>query len=384
MRGFKRMLKGESGQVLPLALVLLVIGTFLVVPIISLMTTNLQATKNIDQSSMELYAADAGVENMIWTVTRDVGLLPAEDASITRNLTDQELNGMSSVTTTMTNTGNRMYRINSIATMPDGHRTEVEAFLNCLNFTNLLEGAITSNGSVTIQNGTVVGNVFYSTTQKVTNSEILVDGVPTDPVQETQTNWPSWDDLAPLYWSQVQDYPFALHSILAENYPSLGPIYVDGDLSIDCRTANTVLTVGGCIYVEGDLNFNQSGSNNYTLNMNNGTLFVHGAINMPAQRIDIIGSGCIIANGNILFQPGTSAGSPDDYVLVMSLAGKSTMQPSANFYGSVVGSSEVTLKPGGYLEYTDPYSHDLNFPGLTIGAEVPFSGEGTVVSYIIK
>ncbi len=376
------MLRGESGQILPAALVMLVLGTFLVIPVISLMTTNLSNTRLIDQASLELYAADAGVENMIWNVKQDVGILPAEGDTIAKNIQDQSLNGMSTITTTMTNMGSRMYRINSVATRPGGHNSEVEAYINCLNFANLLEGAITSNGDITVQNAEVHGAVFYADDPHISPTATL----DTPPVKVTQTNWPTWEDLQPLYWSQVEDNHFAFNQINAEDYPTLGPIHVDGtgNLSIDCNTIGAMITINQTIYVPGNLAFNQSGSKNYILNLNNGTLFVGGTISMPAQRIDIIGSGCIIANGDIQFQPGTSAGSPDDYILVMSLSGKTTMQPGGNFYGSLVGSSEVDLKPGGYLEYTDPDNHDLNFPGLQIGGEVPFSGEGTIVSYIIK
>jgi len=337
----------------------------------------------VNQANQEVYAADAGVENMIWNVTKDVGTLPAEGNTITKDIPDQTINGMGTVTTTLTNVGGRMYRINSIATRPDGHGTEVEAFINCLNFDNLLKGAITSNGNIEIRNATVDGNVFYSTTATINNSTLI----PPVPQQETQTNWPTWDDLQPLYWSQVKDYPFSSNSILAENYPGgLGPLHVEGtgDLNIGCNTTGTTLTLTGCIYVPGNLTFTQSGSKTYVLNMNNQTLFVGGDINMPSKCIDIIGSGCIIARHNILFQPGTEAGSPSDYVLVLSLEGNTTMQPSGNFYGSLVGSSTVELQPGGYIKYTDPYSHDLNFPGLQIGGQVPFSSEGRIVSYIIK
>jgi hypothetical protein len=387
MRVLKGMFKSESGQVLPIALVLLVLGAFLVIPVISLMTTNLNANRQVDQANLETYAADAGVENIIWEMAQDPGLLPAEGETNqkTVNIDEQTMNGMSTVTTTITNVGHRFYRVNSIATHPDGHNTEIEAYINCLNFANLLKGAITSNGGVEIRNAVVDGMVFYNTTETINNSELIPAA--NNPQQATQTNWPTWDDLQPLYWSQVENEPpFNQNSIQAENYPNLGPICVagNGNLTIDCNTAGAKVTVNKTIYVPGDLTFNQSGSKNYILDMNDGTLFVGGNISMPSHRIDIIGSGCIIARHDILFQPGTEAGSPDDYVLVLSLEGTTTMQPSGNFYGSLVGSSTVELQPGGYLEYTDPFEHDLNFPGLTIGGEVPFSGEGTVVSYTIK
>ncbi len=238
MNGLRRMLRGESGQILPAALVMLVLGTFLVIPVISLMTTNLSNTRLIDQASLELYAADAGVENMIWNVKQDVGILPAEGDTIAKNIQDQSLNGMSTITTTMTNMGSRMYRINSVATRPGGHNSEVEAYINCLNFANLLEGAITSNGDITVQNAEVHGAVFYADDPHISPTATL----DTPPVKVTQTNWPTWEDLQPLYWSQVEDNHFAFNQINAEDYPTLGPIHVDGtgNLSIDCNTIGAI------------------------------------------------------------------------------------------------------------------------------------------------
>lgn len=390
MNLLKGILKTEAGQALPMALILLLLGGFLVVPSLVLMTTSLTANRQIDRANLELYAADAGVENVLWNIQNDPGMLPAQGNTLTLNLQDQAINGMSSVVTTIENLGNHIYRINSTATSAGGH-TEVVTSISCLNFSNLLEGAITSNGDVTIRNSTITGKVYYADDKSITGSTL----VPPDPIQETQTNWPTWDDLSPLYLSQVAGHDYTSPNPLYINempVRELGPTYLDGSLTVDnTGTAGLTLTLTGTIYVTENLIFAQA--KNYTINLNGHTMFVYGtpdtkdptknkyAIDFPSNSITLMGSGCIIADGNINFQPGMSA-SPTDFVLVMSLAGKTTMSPTGNFYGSLVGEAAVELQ-NGYLEWNDPSDNGLNFPGTNTGIEGA-SGEAKVLTYTIQ
>ncbi len=299
---------------------------------------------------------------------------------------DQTMNGMSSVITTITNVGSRNYRLNSVATRPGGHNSEVETYINCLNFVNLLEGAITSLNDVELHNTNVTGQIYYGDDYQATGSDIIPTA--NNPLQREITNWPTWDDLSPLYLADVQGHEVTYSSwYLNQHTPcEIGPIYKDGSLTIDCNTSGLTLKLMGTLYVTGNLSFAQS--KNYTIDLNGQTMFVHGtgtgdAISMASNSITLKGSGCIIADGNIQFKPGMDAGNEDEYVLVMSLTGKTYMQPNGTFYGSLVGDSEVEIQ-NGTLTWTDPTNHDLNFPGNEIGATVPVDGAGTVVSYIIK
>jgi hypothetical protein len=76
MKLLKRIIKKESGQVLPMALVLLVLGGLLVVPTLALMTTNLRANRTVDEANLRLYAADAGVQYAFNKFTHDVDFNP--------------------------------------------------------------------------------------------------------------------------------------------------------------------------------------------------------------------------------------------------------------------------------------------------------------------
>jgi cytoskeletal protein CcmA (bactofilin family) len=62
----KRITGDESGKVLILALILLVVGGLILTPLLGLMTTGLVAGQVYEKKMDELYAADAGVEYGIW------------------------------------------------------------------------------------------------------------------------------------------------------------------------------------------------------------------------------------------------------------------------------------------------------------------------------
>jgi len=62
----KRITGDESGKVLMLALVLLVVGGLILTPLLGLMSTGLVAGQVYEKKMDELYAADAGVEYGIW------------------------------------------------------------------------------------------------------------------------------------------------------------------------------------------------------------------------------------------------------------------------------------------------------------------------------
>lgn len=65
MRLLKEILQREAGQALPMALILLLMGGFFVVPCLALMSTSLNANRMVDQTTLGLYAADSGVEDAL-------------------------------------------------------------------------------------------------------------------------------------------------------------------------------------------------------------------------------------------------------------------------------------------------------------------------------
>ncbi len=160
MKLLKRILKSEAGQALPIALILLVLGVSLVVPTLSLTTTNLKASQVVDNANLELYAADAGVEDMLWNIKDndsfhlpDNGQLPVTLPSF--NLNDKEVN------VTVSKQTGQPYLITSIATSPSGHNTTIECYLDILTTGGggVFDYALTAlNGNITLTGSSEVGS----------------------------------------------------------------------------------------------------------------------------------------------------------------------------------------------------------------------------------
>jgi hypothetical protein len=67
----KRLMKNEKGQALVLTLLLLLIGSLIIAPTLSLMGTGISSGRVYEQKDDEIYAADAGVEDAMWRIRND-------------------------------------------------------------------------------------------------------------------------------------------------------------------------------------------------------------------------------------------------------------------------------------------------------------------------
>ena len=67
-----RAIKSESGQALPIVLVLLLLGGLLIAPTLSYASTSLNSGRVVEKNVNGLYAADAGVEYVLWQITNSI------------------------------------------------------------------------------------------------------------------------------------------------------------------------------------------------------------------------------------------------------------------------------------------------------------------------
>ena len=65
-RRLSKVIKSESGQALPIVLVLLVLGGLLISPCLSYAATSLNSGGVIEKNTKGLYAADTGIEDALW------------------------------------------------------------------------------------------------------------------------------------------------------------------------------------------------------------------------------------------------------------------------------------------------------------------------------
>jgi hypothetical protein len=317
MKLLKRLLKNETGQVLPIALILLVLGGLLVVPTLGLMSTNLTANTEVDQSNLELYAADAGVEEVLWNVNNnqeDFQLPPDNGETVLPEALD--VNGKL-VNAKLTKLPGEPYKIISTATSGDGHRTTVECYIDVqADLSWFFDAAITGQSTVTLKPGTVVeGEVVYGQEGGIDNKGTIIDTNGDNDGQaeynpDLQDNWPSAAYLTSYYAEQVEDaatvntgYIINVNGHPATNQYSVwngGPLHALGNLNI---SGTGWARLDGVLFVEGDLQVAQ----NVTVNLNGQTIFTTGTIDFKPGST-ITGSGCIIAVGDIYFAPRLGAG----------------------------------------------------------------------------
>jgi hypothetical protein len=196
-------LADSRGQVLPLALIALAVGTLLVSPFLVNASANLLASRSIDHTVTDTYSADAGIEWALWNLMNDP--LLTSDTSYTETPlqpTPAAVNGLAFPTT-------------EIRYVPDaGMATSITpawqggGSAQCYPFESTEDGSIFA----TVTFG--AGQVWI---------ELLADG---DPCQKSP-------GLSPMsgtspYVAQFPDQPAGAYQLLVETAPAgAGSVSID-------------------------------------------------------------------------------------------------------------------------------------------------------------
>jgi hypothetical protein len=360
----KGLIRDERGQALVLVLILLLIGGLISGPLLSYTGTGLNTGQVYEKRTDELYAADAGVEDAVWKIQNKDGYLPCNPTGPPRNYTITDVNGKS-VEVTITSeysVGDLTftYRVLSTST-GDGSGTEIEAYIVGVNPYGDYEGLL---GSVLTSQNEIDFPPHWEDYVEPSEGENA-------PVQNYTDPWPTAEELANWYGGDVEGVESYDEDTLdlEGSDMEIGPFYRDGPLNIDnTGGTNATLTLTGTVYITGDTNIEPNA--NLVIDLNGQTLFVESdskkppkeALYIKAPKITLIGSGIIVAVGDIYFEPNTPAGVTDP-IFVMSVEGITNVQPGGDFYGSIAGSIEVDLQPGTSINYpTDPdWYEDFNF-----------------------
>jgi len=361
----KRLIRGEKGAALILALLLLLIGGLIAAPLLAYMGTGLIAGGVYEKKTAELYAADAGVEDAVWNIQHDTdkvnGLTQCYQST---NYTIPNVNDKSvDVTITLVSNVTFTYRVVSIAT-GNGSDTEIEAYVigesKYGDYWGILDNVLTSLGEINLKTG------------DVTPSE-----GDHSPLEYYEGGWPEIWELEDFYGQQVEvedAYPFDTIDLNGVDM-DLGPLYSDiEDLFTitNSKDSLTILTLTGTIYITCDTLIGKTGKD-FTLDLNNHTIFVASNSSDPKTALwlggkcNIEGPGCIVAIGDIYFEPNIEAGMTEP-IFIMSVMGDTFLQPGGDFYGSIAGNVEVQLQPGTSVNYPEEeaWYDDYNF---LIGAQ---------------
>ena len=342
----KLLKNGQSGQALVLALILLALGGLIVVPILDLAGTSLNYHRVVQRNTLETYAADAGVEYALCELGNDPEGYKTEVLQESFIVNDKTVN----VTTEYLD--NDIYKITSIATTDSNSSTIIESYIHISPYPAFFNNAITSRGDVTIQPGTVVdGDVQYEGT--LDNKGTITGDILQAPVE----NWPTAEELSDFYWvdETISGSSINISSGTVENPYLIGPGHTNGNLKI---VGNGVAQLMGTLYVQGSVTFNPGTG----IKLNSQTIYANVDVTIPPHT-EVWGPGCIIAVGDVQFQPHLGTGE-EAFILVMSVEGTVQFQPDNDFYGVLAGNVEVALQPNCTLNTTEP-DDDLDYPLCT-------------------
>ncbi|MBA7564675.1 hypothetical protein ES708_06342 [subsurface metagenome] len=86
-----KIIKGEKGQALPIVLIVMLLGGLMVTPCLDYAATNLSVGRSVEKNVDALYAADSGIEDVLWKLKN--GSLASEEFPYFCQL--QNVNGLS-------------------------------------------------------------------------------------------------------------------------------------------------------------------------------------------------------------------------------------------------------------------------------------------------
>jgi hypothetical protein len=363
----KTVTKGQDGNVLTLVLILLVVGGLVLAPLLGLMGTGVLAGQVYENKTDELYAADAGVEDAIWKIKNDAPdsypyeypqPLVVNDKSVNITIFREDLDP----------TCGEQLNYHIISTVSeDGSSTTIDTHLSVsyMDLSAFLENAIVSDNTITLKGATIVdGDVWLPDEEDLlVDSHVTLNGTVRDQ-DDYELVWPTAEQFSTYYMEDVEGaYDPGSFIDIKDLYPkTIGPWYREGSLGVDNTGDPATLVLGDTIYVDGNLEFIQPGaSHNYSIDLDGHTIFVAGDFTLASTSISVVGSGCIIAVGDINFQPNI-VGEGDDFVLVMSITGETFVHPSGDFTGCIVGDAHVQLQPGSTISWISPEGKGLDVP----------------------
>lgn len=376
----KKQHRGQKGQAFVIVLVLMLVSALLITPLLTYQYSGWTATTRNENRMMELYTADAGIEDALQKI-RHKSILGSNDLPDTPGqavLYDPgiSLNGRTIDEAGITYVNETTFKMFAAAASTQDSGTYVMAYTKIYNFFfNLLNNAITSPGYVDVGNNSqIIGDIQSPTVNLPPNYDW--SGIhKTDPIE-----WPPYTGINEFFMQQIRDNPNSdyingnhIITLVKNEVRTIDPLYVDGELEIrGPNNGSAELILSGPVYVTGGVSFNNK---NLTLRLGNTADNTSNAIYLEGQgysltgipkysiyippSVTLIGPGSILSEKAIYFRPNITT---EDFIFVISLFAKVNFQPGGDFVGSIAGDVTVNLQPGNSIEWTDPPPY-LNLPG---------------------
>ena len=341
------LLREEKGQALPIALVMLALGSLILYPVLSLTSTSLKSGQREESRMYEHYAANAGIMDGIREIITDNPQLPAAGDNWTYSIPDTNNRSVNVIISTISQSN---WKINSIATSSNGHSTELDCYAKLMS---IPPNAI-SSGKVTIDNEVIInGNVQWE------NPPFKNNGTVNGDIINKALRWPAIADVSAFYLEQVEGAPtYEGHlnlnlgpETLADPY-SLGPMYINGNLNIYSSPQGAV-RLDGNLYVQGQVFLDP----NTTIHMNNLTIFSNSTFVMNQPSAVVSGYGCIVTKLGIVLYPSFDPGS---YIVAWSVQGPINLRTPSELNGVALAYSSAWVGSGTTITWSEPP------PGLSL------------------
>lgn len=373
--GIRDMARSKKGYSLVIVLVIMVMGVVIIGALTQYLGASLLLATRSEERAINFYAADSGFEDTCFWIQNYKGL----NSSWIETTGNQSVWGVwervpyvvngRTVDVKVIQVGNYTYKVTSKASMNGTESTVIESYIvvTTLNLSPLGDNAITSDSDILLlgQKGGVQGSVEYVGT-------ITCPGDPNceDSINGTVTQlpggidyWPSTQNLIHYFSFEVDNLePFPVDTIDVSVNSTIGPLLREGNLQIESSVKNAVASLNGTVYIKGDLRL--GGAKDFTLNLSHHWIFCEGSIDM-SDKSSIVGTGAIVAIGDIFFGPKTSSDA-NEFLFLMSSEGEVQLNPKSNFYGSIAGDVTVDLFPGVQVVWTDPKEAGFEFPSIQI------------------
>jgi Tfp pilus assembly protein PilX len=358
MMKMKLLKKGESGEALILALILLVISSLIAVPTLSLASTSLRYHQVVEKKTKEMYAADSGIQYALRQLIEEP--VPFGPESL-----PSDVNGKT-VTVTVENMGSSVLKITATAvTAGSNSSTTISSYVSIASLFDYgittLDGDISLSGnsevtSLEVLDGDIYanGNIYASG-----NSEVNGDAVSTGTIdvsgnaeilgmaieQAAPITFPVIDTSVYLDEAEQGTLISGNLSISNNGYHDLGPAHITGNLTI---SGNAIVRLTGTVWVDG------------TISMSGNTRIEGGATIVASGNITVTGNTkldpdnipFVISNeGNI-----TVTGNSWTSVALYAPNGHITMTGNSKVYGCVIGES-VDASGNSMVQYLDLNGH---------------------------
>jgi hypothetical protein len=367
--GIRDMARSKKGYSLVIVLVIMIMGVVIIGALSQYLGSSLLLATRSEERAINFYAADSGFEDACFWI-QNYKDLPAWNQT-GENQWERDLyvvNGRT-VDVDVIQVGNYTYKVTSSASMNDTVSTVIESYIvvSTLNLSPLGDNAITSDSDIKLlgQKGGVQGSIEYVGILDCPNDpncEDTVNGTITQ-YPEGIDYWPSTQNLIHYFYHQVDNLePFPVGTIDIAVNSTIGPLLRMDDLLIESTIKDAYSSLNGTVYVKGDLTI--GGAKDFTLNLSHHWIFCEGSIDMFAKS-SVVGTGAIIAIGDIFFGPKSSS-EEDQFLFIMSSEGTLQINPSTNFYGSIAGDIDVKLFPDVFMVWTDPKEAGFEFPSIQI------------------